>query len=788
MLVESLAADGADPYFRQWAWDLDGALDVGAFGRAWQHVVDRHPILRTHFAWEGLPHPVQVVSRAYPVTMERWDCRSTPEAERGRLARPAHGRGDASAGVALDGAPPLRLVVVRTGDRGHRFVWNTHHVLIDGWSRTLILDEVFTAYRALVADGRPPELPAPVPFRDFVAWLDRAPDDAAAYWAGAFEGFAGPTALPLSAGAEPTGSMGVADHVPDAGLTAAWRATARRYGVTAGTVAQAAWALLLATHSGQADVAFGVTVAGRSIDLPGVEGIAGMLINTIPERTVIDPARGVGEWLRSLHDRHVARQPHEHHALTDIHRWAGPRRAGACSTRGSCSRAPRAGGDGGEPAVTEVTEMGSEVEYPLVLAVCGGDDAAVQLRYDRGCYDEPAALRLLAEYVRLLGALSGAEPETRLDALVSLPEPGRAARPEPVAGTAEPRRPARTAPRTPDEHALAGIWSEILGVTDIRVHDDFFDLGGDSILVFRVVTRAREAGLRLTVRQALRQRTIAELAASLRRARAAPEPERAPSRPATCRSPRSCAASPRRTSTTTTTTRPCCCPGTRRRTPACSTRALRAVVAHHEALRFRLGRDGGALAPDGRRGRRRRPPARRRPRRRARRRSRRRRTRGRRRGQRGHGPGRRAAGARGALPATRTAHGCSSRSTTSPSTRSPGRSCWTTSPRRTGGSPRASRGRGFPRPVPPTGAGRRGSPSTRRPTGSPRSRRSGSPRGRRRPDLPVDRADGANTQGGQRELETVAVGRGDRGAPAGRARRSSAAGSTRCCSAPSRTR
>ncbi len=592
MLVESLAADGADPYFRQWAWDLDGKLDVGAFGRAWQYVVDRHPILRTHFAWEGLPHPVQVVSRAYPVTMERWDCRSTPEAERAawldRLMADERERG-----VALHGAPPLRLVVVRTGDHGHRFVWNTHHVLIDGWSRTLILGEVFAAYRALVADGRLPELPAAVPFRDFVAWLDRTPDDAAAYWAGAFEGFAGPTALPLRDAPEPTGSMGVADHAPDAGLTAAWRATARRYGVTAGTVAQAAWALLLGTHSGQADVAFGVTVAGRSIDLPGVEGIAGMLINTIPERTVIDPARGVGEWLRSLHDRHVARQPHEHHALTDIHRWAGAQAGRSMfGTRFVFEGWAGEGADGGEPAVTEVTEMGSEVEYPLVLAVGGGEDASVQLRYDRGCYDEPAALRLLAEYVRLLGALSEAEPGTRLDALVSLPEPGQV--PAPTAGTPEPRRTgAKQAPRTPDEHALAGIWTEILGVTGIGVHDDFFDLGGDSILVFRVVTRAREAGLRLTVRQALRQRTIAELAASLAEG---PEPAREPER----------ADEPSGDVPLT--------PILRRFTaqdidhdhhdqamllswyqapdPGRAERALRAVVAHHEALRFRLGRDG----------------------------------------------------------------------------------------------------------------------------------------------------------------------------------------------------
>ncbi|MDC7337707.1 condensation domain-containing protein [Streptomyces lydicus] len=72
---------------------------------------------------------------------------------------------------------------------------------------------------------------------------------------------------------------------------------------------------------------------------------------------------------------------------------------------------------------------------------------------------------------------------------------------------------ARIAPRTPAEETLARIWSEVLGVTDLGVEDNFFDLGGDSILSLQVVARARAAGLRVTAKQTFLRQTIADLAA-----------------------------------------------------------------------------------------------------------------------------------------------------------------------------------------------------------------------------------------------------------------------------------
>jgi aryl carrier-like protein len=71
------------------------------------------------------------------------------------------------------------------------------------------------------------------------------------------------------------------------------------------------------------------------------------------------------------------------------------------------------------------------------------------------------------------------------------------------------------APRTPAERVLADVWSRVLGVEEVGVHDNFFDLGGDSILSLQVVAHTRTAGLHLTSRDIFAHQTIAALAPHL---------------------------------------------------------------------------------------------------------------------------------------------------------------------------------------------------------------------------------------------------------------------------------
>ncbi|HEX2189199.1 MAG TPA: amino acid adenylation domain-containing protein [Longimicrobiaceae bacterium] len=184
--------ESADPatYLGQFAYRLAGPLDPGLLRRAWGLVAERHPALRTVFVLRPGGEPAQVVLRRTAVPFTEHDCRSgRPHALDDLLAA------DRERGFDLRAEPPSRVALVRTGDAERHLVWTHHHVVLDGWSVPLVLGEVFAAYAALHG-GREPELPHPLPYRDFVAWL-RARDPAAAetFWRGELDGVRGPTPL-----------------------------------------------------------------------------------------------------------------------------------------------------------------------------------------------------------------------------------------------------------------------------------------------------------------------------------------------------------------------------------------------------------------------------------------------------------------------------------------------------------------------------------------------------------------------------------------------------------------
>src|SRR5205823_5479033 len=97
---------------------------------------------------------------------------------------------------------------------------------------------------------------------------------------------------------------------------------ARRNGLTLNTVVQGAWALLLSRYSGERDVVFGATVSGRPAELPGVEEMVGMLINTVPTRVRVAETQDIASWLRALQDDQVESRRFDFVSLAQLQSWS----------------------------------------------------------------------------------------------------------------------------------------------------------------------------------------------------------------------------------------------------------------------------------------------------------------------------------------------------------------------------------------------------------------------------------------------------------------------------------
>ncbi|MGH4018676.1 MAG: non-ribosomal peptide synthase/polyketide synthase, partial [Pseudonocardiaceae bacterium] len=324
MLFHSLVDTEGRAYFNQLRLRLSGVCDPQALGMAWQRVVDRTPILRSSVVWDGVDEPVQVVHRevALPTTYHDW--RDLSLADRDRELRRVLAE-DSAAGMDLTSAPLMRMVVARLPDDEVLLVWTSHHVLLDGWSTGEVFGEVCEQYAALIND-RAPDLVVRRPFRDYLQWLGRQDQrEAEEYWRGVLSGFDSPTPLPYDRQAVEAHRAESSESMPielPVDQSSRLHRVAKRNGLTLNTVVQGVWALLLSRYSGERDVLFGVTVSGRPAELPGVEDMVGMFINTVPTRVEVRDGQDVVSWLRRLQDDQTETRRFDFVSLAQLQSWS----------------------------------------------------------------------------------------------------------------------------------------------------------------------------------------------------------------------------------------------------------------------------------------------------------------------------------------------------------------------------------------------------------------------------------------------------------------------------------
>ena len=196
MIFHSRLEPGVGSYVEQFTCRLLGDLDAVAFERAWLGVVARHPALRTSFHPAEFDLPVQVVHREASLPFERLDWRGLEPADQ-EVALADFLREDRRAGFVPSQAPLIRLALIRLADDAHAMVWSGHHLVFDGWCLPILLGEVLARYES-PSSGVEPDLPAPRPFRDYIAWLGRQDlARAEAHWRRELSGFTRPTRLGL---------------------------------------------------------------------------------------------------------------------------------------------------------------------------------------------------------------------------------------------------------------------------------------------------------------------------------------------------------------------------------------------------------------------------------------------------------------------------------------------------------------------------------------------------------------------------------------------------------------
>lgn len=318
---QSTFTDDVNTYLAQNIFDFDRKLDVEAMRTAFGALLSRHDNLRAGFTSDDLTRPVQYVGRFVPAAVTLVDLSDLPvDHAETRLAEVM--RADSVEPFDLKTPPLVRLTVIRLPDRGDRLLLTCHFLLWDGWSRELVLRELFALYNSGGIRGALP--PARSSYVDYLRWVDaQDQNESVQAWADALAGLSEATLVaPDAAGREPMLPQRVYGQLSPE-TTALLNAHTRTQQTTANTVLTTALGLVLGYETGSTDVVFGTTVAGRPAELPGIENVIGQFLNTVPVRVDAAPSAPVVDLLRRVEDFRLTLMAHEYLGLGDITRSAG---------------------------------------------------------------------------------------------------------------------------------------------------------------------------------------------------------------------------------------------------------------------------------------------------------------------------------------------------------------------------------------------------------------------------------------------------------------------------------
>ena len=412
-----LADPGADVYQVQFVFHLSGEVDAYRMRAAGQTLLNRHANLRAAFVTTPDGTTLSVIRRTVELPWQDVDLTAVDADERAAAFERVL-EADRDAGFDTAEPPMLRMALVAVGPGRYELVLTAHHVLFDGWSLPLLLRDLLWVY---ATDGDS-DLPRVTSYRNFLAWLSaQNRQESIEAWVTELTGVTRPTLL---AGSESRPGNGVheVDQIDVPLPVDVARRLSRRaadLSVTLNTVVQGAWALLLATMTGRTDATFGATVSGRPAEIPDVDAMLGLFINTIPVRARCAPGLTLAEYLSELQTGQAAMLDHQYIGLTEIYEATGHRALFDTLVSFDSYPVDQAG------LVQANLETGVELtglrtiggnNYPMAVVAAADPDLRVLLKFRTDMLTRATVEQVADHLVRIFTAVSD-DPATRLAAL-----------------------------------------------------------------------------------------------------------------------------------------------------------------------------------------------------------------------------------------------------------------------------------------------------------------------------------------------------------------------------------
>ena len=411
MLFHSLYAPESGVYFDRITFNLEGNINCAAFKSAWQKVVDRHSVFRTFFVWENRQTPLQIVLKQVDLPWNNLNWQELSPSKQQRQLKELLQR-QIKQGFRFNQAPLMNCTLIQLNENTYTFIWNHHHILIDGWCLSIIFKEVLSLYEAALKD-KTLYLPKPAPYQNYIAWLNSQDQETALkFWQQNLQDFKAPSSLMKDKTKYQQQQPGNYEKLQlslSAWISRQLQSFAQEHHLTLSTIVKAAWGLLLSRYSGEKDIVFGVTVSGRSSDVSEVENMLGLLINTLPLRLQIYPQQQLIPWLQQVQQSILKLHDYSYTQLVDIRaRCEIPTNVPLFESLVGFENYPIDNSLFDEDGLLQPSKIESfgQNNYPLTVVAVPRDELLIEIRYDALHFEKDKIKLMLKHMESIFSAIT----------------------------------------------------------------------------------------------------------------------------------------------------------------------------------------------------------------------------------------------------------------------------------------------------------------------------------------------------------------------------------------------
>ena len=319
MLFHAIMDKESNAYYQLISYDTIGEIDVQTIEDAWNALIEKYAIFRTVFIHEEINKPMQVVLQERKIQIYFEDISSMTERVRENYIE-RYQEQEKQKGFNLSEDTLIRVTVLKTGPINHKIIWSYHHILMDGWSLGIVINDFFYIYQT-IKKNEVLYLTETCPYYNYIKWLKKQNlEEGYAYWREYLDNYEQKIILPKD-------SIKIKKKIYqqknlkfqlNKETTTKLINIARKHNVTINTIFQTIWGILLQKYNNTEDVVFGAVVSGRPSEILGIESAVGLFINTIPVRVKNNQIRNFIELIRQIQDNALLSEKFTYLSLAQI--------------------------------------------------------------------------------------------------------------------------------------------------------------------------------------------------------------------------------------------------------------------------------------------------------------------------------------------------------------------------------------------------------------------------------------------------------------------------------------